>query len=510
MLRLRTLLVPILFIASRAQAQCAAALDLRGSCIRDHSLIRSTGLTTPRPDGGFVLLDPSFTAQWNSRIPESMNDRAIWSGRGLTLAASAGFRAPLGRVDVQLVPLVFSAQNRPFLVLPSQRIYGSQFGSPFHVGGVSADLPLRFGNARYTRVDPGESHVQVSLGKSIVGVSTESQWWGPGLRNALILSDNAAGIPRLFARTREPIRTRLGDVAAYWFIGGLMESPYFDYDTRNDVRSASAGIVTLRLRADTGLTIGAARMVVAASKLSGIFAHLGDVFFDWSRAPSSGAISRRSDQMYSFFGRWMIPDAGLSTHVEWATIALPASLRSVLVAPQNGQGFTVGLDWGGRIDSATTLRFELEFTKLEQIPKNPGSPLPEFYASYTVPQGFTQQGQVIGAAIGPGASSQYIGVDLSRSRLSYSLNAGRIRWEDGAFYRAFPGGLGHYAHDVSVFIGGGLRWNSKRAAVETTARKTLRLNYLFQTNNPFTAGGSEYDVRNTTLRIKVTPYLVKP
>jgi hypothetical protein len=452
------------------------------------------------------LLDPSLISQWNSRIPESMNDGAVWSGRGFTLAASAGFRAIRRRVDVRFAPLVFSTENRQFPTLASGRIAGSQFSSPFHSGTISADLPLRFGNERYTRIDPGESHVQVSLGKSIVGVSTESQWWGPGIRNALILSDNAAGIPRLFARTARPITTRIGELAGYWFIGGLTESPYFDYDGRNDLRSASAAIVTLRLRADTGLTLGAARMVVAETRLSGIISRVGDVLFDWSRAPSSGPVNRRSDQMYSLFGRWVIPEAGLSTHVEWAKLDLPASLRSILVEPQRRQGFTVGLEWANQIDSATTLRFQGELTTLEQTPATPGGLLPEFYASHTVPQGFTQEGQVIGAAIGPGSSSQYFGLDLFRAHLSYSLNVGRIRWEDGAFYRAFPGGLAHFAHDVSVFAGAGLRWDSKRLALEANAIRTLRMNYLFQTSNPF-GPGTEHDVRNTTLRIKVTPHV---
>ena len=286
-----------------------------------------------------------------------------------------------------------------------------------------------------------------------------------------------------------------------------MESPYFDYDGRNDLRSASGAIVTLRLRADTGLTIGAARMVIAGTTLSRIASRAGDVFFDWSGAPSSGPVTRRSDQMFSLFGRWVFPEAGLASHVEWARIDLPASLRSILVAPQKGQGLTVGLEWAGRIDSATTLRFQGEFTTLEQTPRTPGGVLPEFYASHTVPQGFTQQGQVIGAAIGPGSSSQYLGLDLSRSRTSYSVNVGRIRWEDGAFYRTFPGGLAHFAHDVSVFVGGGLRWDSKRMAVEAAAIRTLRMNYLFQTSNPFGPAGGDYDVRNTTLRIKLTPHL---
>jgi hypothetical protein len=155
------------------------------------------------------------------------------------------------------------------------------------------------------------------------------------------------------------------------------------------------------------------------------------------------------------------------------------------------------------------LRFQTEFTTLEQTPRTAGGLLPEFYASYTVPHGFTQQGQVIGAAIGPGSSSQYFGLDLFRSRMSYSLSVGRVRWEDGAFYRSFPGGLTHFAHDVSVFVGGGLRWSSKRMSVETTAIKTLRMNYLFQTSNPY-GPGTEYDVRNATLRLKLTPHFAQP
>ena len=46
-------------------------------------------------------------------------------------------------------------------------------------------------------------------------------------------------------------------------LGGLTESPFFDYDRGNDTRSLSGVLVTFRPAIDTGLTLGLSRLVMA-------------------------------------------------------------------------------------------------------------------------------------------------------------------------------------------------------------------------------------------------------
>src|SRR3989442_8994017 len=88
----------------------------------------------------------------------------------------------------------------------------SSFSTPWHVGAYSIDLPLRFGDRGFWKVDPGQSTLGADLGPVVAGLSTENEWWGPRIQNALVMSNNAAGIPRAFLPTPRPGRARGGTV----------------------------------------------------------------------------------------------------------------------------------------------------------------------------------------------------------------------------------------------------------------------------------------------------------
>jgi hypothetical protein len=487
-----------------------------GACWGDGSLIRSLASLTPVPSPVPRLLisglDPSLTSTWNSRLPVSANDGPVWAGRGLNVTASAGVQANFWRFRLIFAPALVTSGNRPFPVIPSPDRLKSAFASPWHAGPMYADLPLRFGNQRYTRLDPGESAAELNFPVVTLGASASTAWWGPGIRNALVMSNNAAGVPRIYLRTGRPLSTRLGAVEAEWILGGLAESPFFDFDDRNNLRSLSAAVVTLRLSADTGLTIGGARGVYASVRRFGrLPGHFADVFTDWHRPPMDGRVNRTSDQITSLFARWVIPKAGVAAHVEWAKVRLPASLRELFVNPQLGQGYTVGLEWANRMGSSTVVRVQAEATTLEQTPETVGGRTLEFYASHSVPQGFTQQGQAVGAATGPGSSSQYIGADVLNGPWRIGGSVGRIRFEDGAYYR--PPSQGRFAwrtHDVALFAGLNAGFDSRWLQMSGSVTRTLRMNYLFQTPNAFLPENTTFDVHNTTLSLTVTPHLWQP
>jgi hypothetical protein len=322
-----------------------------------------------------------------------------------------------------------------------------------------------------------------------------------------VLSDNAAGIPRVYVRTSNPFRTRIGELEGVWFLGGLNESPFFDSDGRDDIRSISAGTVTLRLAADTGFTIGIAREVIAdVPRLGSIPVHAADLVFDWGRSPTSGPTTRKSDQVTSLFGRWVFPVSGVGVYVEWAKRQLPRSTRELLVDPQKSQGYTLGIEWANEVSSVTTIRFLSELTTLEQTPEDRSVDVPEFYVSHTVPQGFTQQGQSIGAAIGPGSSSQFLSGIVLHRNWQAGANFGRIRSEETAYYRTVAGSISNRAHDISLYGELTGRYDSPWLSVDGAFKRTLRMNYLFQTVNAYVRG-NEFDMHNTTLTVTLTPHV---
>ena len=143
---------------------------------------------------------------------------------------------------------------------------------------------------------------------------------------------------------------------------------------------------------------------------------------------------------------------------------------------------------------------------LEQTRQKFKGPLRSFYTSRLVPQGFTQRGQTIGAAIGPGSSSQWIAGDYITGLRRIGLFAGRIRWDDDAYYKQ-PSAISFFAHDVTIYAG--LRGGATLlgSAVNVEVLRSIRLNYLYQTAKNGYEPDPGFDVKGYTVKFSVTPSL---
>ncbi len=212
----------------------------------------------------------------------------------------------------------------------------------------------------------------------------------------------------------------------------------------------------------------------------------------------------RSDQLTSVFGRWVFPGAGAEVYGEFARLELPRSLRDFLVAPLNTGAYTFGFARAWRVGRADAVRAGAEVTNLEQtraLADRP--PPPDYYTGRAAPAGFTNRGQPLGAAVGPGSQSQWAAVDYYAAGWQVGLFAQRTRNQNDALYRVFVPNA--FRHDVS--LSGGVRGGVRRRGLD--ARATLavadRLNYLFQGGSFNFLGIGTVDVRNVTLAFSVSP-----
>lgn len=476
-------------------------------------LIRSPSQLSPSLGAGegglrWRLIEPELRTIWNSDLPFSLNDGALWAGRGTNLRLMAGVRGLSGRFSFVLAPEFLLQRNLAFQTIPSQRGDRSPFASPWHEGASgSLDLPLRFGGESFSFVHPGQSSVSAALGRFAVGAATENLWWGPGIRNAIVMSNNAAGIPHLFLRTAAPLRTQLGEFEGRWIAGMLRESAHFDFDPGNDARSISALAIVLQPAVEPNLTVGVARAVygtVSGSLFPVRWAP--DVFRSVGRpnaAPASDSSEAAGrDQIFSLFGRWAFPESGFEAYAEWARFEEPTSLHDFLAEPGHSQGYTLGLQFARPTSSTSLLRLQSEVTYLEPSPRQQVPGGVSSYASRIVPQGYTHHGQIIGASIGPGASSQWIAGDYLSESWKVGLFGGRIRWETAAFYN-IPTIPSLIKHDVSVFVGarGGYRVMGLDASAALTIGQ--RFNYLFQNVSTDFGAASAVDIRNYTLDLTI-------
>jgi hypothetical protein len=452
-------------------------------------LLRSTSQLMATADTGrgarVGLVLPELRAVRNSGLPYSLNDGPLWAGRGWNQEITAGLYASAGRALLIVAPTAFVADNRSFQVIPYPQTGlrpRNVWANPFHPLPESIDSPLRYGTERMRRVDPGQSSLTITAGNAAFGAATENLWWGPGIRNAITLSNNAPGFPHLFVRTKTPLRTRAGVFDAQWIVGQLTESDFFDNDSLNNRRTIAGVAATWRPPFDTGFTLGVARLVIGAER--------GNAFkpaaaFDVLRsaghldADTTAAVPADArDQIFSVFARWLLPAAGFEAYAEWARFEEPLSLRDMLEYPGHSEGYTLGVQWAHPASATRSFRLQSEASYLEPDPSLRLRPVATTYTSRGVPQGFTQRGQTLGAAIGPGASSQWLAADFLANIWRAGAYLGRIRWDNGVLFEPIVPQFKR--QDVTLLAGarGGLSYRGVHVDLDFT--HAARFNYLFQ------------------------------
>ncbi len=483
----------------------------------------STIVSRTAADETFGVLPPEIQIVDNSNIPWSQNDGDLWAGRGTNTRFAGGFFARFGRVQLVVAPELSVMPNdsfelrKPIIERPTIPPDRSQFALPWYVvGPYSVDMPTRFGNESMSRFSMGQSSILIGLSKFQLGFGNENEWWGPGISNALVLSNNAPGFPHYFLRTARPLNTALGELDGRWLVGGLTESDYFDTTSSNDLRSLSAGALTLRLKRPAGLTVGAARSVMGTST------GWGEIPLRWLEVFH---LTRRQDnpagdsllypggreQINSLFARWLFPEAGLDVYTEWARTHLPPSLRDFLIAPNHTQAYTIGFQWRrpGWTDD-DLIRIHAENTNVEQSATFRDRPLGVWYTSKRVIQGYTNRGQPLGAAVGPGSSGQNLRIDYMRPAWSFGLEGGRIRYNEDV--RSISDILWFKrwcTHDVYLYWGVRSSWWSRLGFAALDVTLANRYNAWFQMQSGCPRGDAMHDIRNNTIRFTVSPFARK-
>lgn len=468
-------------------------------------LLRSPSTLTPRRAGGayLALLAPRAEVGWNSALPFSVNDGPLWAGKGGWSRVLAGVEAAAGPLRLVAAPELVWQQNAAFDGLLPEEWDAAQratFTTPWHVGRHAADLPYRFGDESETKVFAGESSLTLRAGPVEAGAATESQWWGPGVRSALLLTNQAGGFPHALLRTARPLRTPLGALEARWIAGRLSSSAY---DTASVGRHRSLSAAALVLSPGRGFSAGVARVVYQPLDGRSLPEDAADVFVRWRSAGDTTA-AQPYEQMSSLFARWVLPGEAAEIYGEVGRRRL-AGVRALLERPEDTQGYVLGFAWA-RPARAGRLRLSGEATYLEKSPTYRALPPLSWYAGRAVPQGYTHRGQVLGSFVGPGGSGQWLALDYLARRGQVGVWLTRARWSNDAFYDR-PDSLPatYRGHDVSLL--GTLRGALVLGGVWVQADWTVgrRYNFLFQ-NRSTSFLDQDLTVRpyNHTLRLNLS------
>jgi hypothetical protein len=404
--------------------------------------------------GGFwvAALPMGLELRHTTAYPRAMTDGSFRPGVGTMAGVVAGFAAGVGPVTVVVRPEFHHHQNADFDIAPQSIPGYSPYVHP--AAGTLIDLPQRFGDEPFQVVSPGQTTIRVDAGSVVIGVSTENAWWGPGLRNPLLLSSAAPGMPHAFIGTARPMDIRIGKLFLRTHVARTTESDAFDTDPDNDHQLLSGTIVSFEPAPMPGLTLGVARFfaiqdgpdVNPGTLLRAAFANL--------RANPQGGDPLADNQHVSLFARWAFPDVGLAVYGELGRIDHWWEWLELITSPQAATAWMGGLQkvfagetaaWRVMVESAS-----LVDPMPSQLPGRSGHIT--WYTHTQLRQGHTHQGQLLGAPIGPGARTQALAVDRYAPRGDLGLELTRTVYNDDSYNQRWWRYFGTFGHDAELSV----------------------------------------------------------
>lgn len=380
-----------------------------------------------RPGLELHLHQPRVAAFFNSAFPYGTNDGAVWAGRGLTTAVQLGATARYGPVSLVLAPVAFRAENASFPLAPHT--------VPDHYDPVTdwrhpgeIDLPQRFGNAPYARVDWGQSTLRADVGFVTVGVSTANQTWGPAAEYPIVLGDNAPGYLHAFLGSSHPLNLWVGRVHGRFVWGRLQQSPYATTSPDSTVRFMSGLVGVFTPRGVPGLEIGAGRFFQTPWPPNGLtLAHFAKPLETLVKANLVNGNDQEvlesvvADQIASLFWRWVFPRSGLELYGELASEDHRHNERDFLLEPDHEVAYTLGFQkvfvrgperlWGLRGEVLQAEPSHLGLRRRQEL----------FYIHASTRQGLTQRGQILGSPAAYGGAASTVALDYYHPGGRWSL-----------------------------------------------------------------------------------------
>lgn len=384
--------------------QLAGKIDSNISfTVRPLQAVIDTSLRTSRtlikfPGNGVVAVLPvSFIQQFNSHHPYGWNDGAMIAAKGYQTMVSAGLYAKWGPVEVQARPEFVFAANPAYETTVD---YGSATRS-------------------FQKFYPGQSSVKIGNKAIAVGLSTQNLWWGPGQYSSLLMSNNAPGFLHGFFGTNRPIKTPIGSFE-WQVIGAKITAKsglaYENFNLKTAPFSGSrylnAYVISYQPKWVPGLFLGMTRGLqryradIDRSGQSLLSKYMPVLFKAFQKQNAQADDTMRTDQLASFFLRWVLPKAKTEFYIEYGFNDYNQNVRDYLLGPTHSAAYLVGAKKIIDLDNKTFLDFNLELTQMSQSPEAILREAGNWYVHGEIREGYTNDNQILGAGAGLGCNVQ--------------------------------------------------------------------------------------------------------
>jgi hypothetical protein len=426
---------------------CLVVSSSFGQLIQTNTLADSLAAYKPIAKTGitFKLLPIVNKLQYVGDRPYEWNDGVMIPAKGWQQYLNVGINFKWKQFELQMAPEMVAAQNLNF------EGFGEEMDEThwrdYYRFNNFIEQPEQFGKGQYNQFFFGQSFLKYNFKNTTISISTANKWWGPSKRNALILSNNAGGFPHLSIANKKPIQTIAGSFN-YELIWGLLKNGNWQpaqpsktfrgnklYVQKPDTSRMFQGFnINYTPKWFKNLTLGVAQSFVQfTNQVSGImqFIPIKNIVH-----PFPNDIPNKPIILTAFNFNYQLPAANARFYGEFGWNLNHTSFRNWVLQPDKGIGSVLGFSKIFPTTKQHYWEFLAEMTNLQLQTRDEqfsrGAP-PSWYLGADVVQGYTHNGQILGAGIGPGATSQTIELNWRSAKNRIGLSAER-RLHNNDFY----------------------------------------------------------------------------
>jgi len=391
-----------------------------------------------------VTLPLYFHTQYNQHHPYGWSDGLRIPNKGIQQYVSGGLYVKAGRLEIQYRPEFLYAQNQDFQNPPYR--------------AIDIDNPDRFGTKPIYMSAPGQSFAKLHFGPMAVGYSTENIFWGPGLKNSIVMTNNAPGFGHFTIHTNRPIKTRYGTLEGQ-FLGAQLENSGFhpypvsssnwppiagdilpDTTKKSKYHSFVNGVVlSFQPKWTPGLFLGVTRVVQARGvpkKLNDYLkiGYLGLRGENTGQGPDANGFNR--NQIISFFGRYLFQQSHAEVYFEMGREDAWFDAEDLITNPTHTTVWMAGMRKLYVLPGKDRwLQVFGEYAKIQAPVSNYSRAFGySFYTHSPNVEGWTHRGQVLGAGIGPGSNMNTAGITYGKGFNTYGLHLERVVYNEDMLY----------------------------------------------------------------------------
>ena len=382
--------------------------------------IKYKGQLYSKNNTSVILLPFNFAQKINSDYPFGWNDGALNFSKGYQFQVSGGVYIQWHKLKIQLRPEYYSTAS-------------GQYNTTTEWGQISPAVK---------KLTLGQSSLRIDLAGLSISASTQNMWWGPGIYNSMVMSNNAPGFFHLSLSSNKPIRNFLGTFQFQIISGTLSHDSVQGYEN-NNLKSKQFYKPTTRY-------INALNLSYQPAFMKNISFGITRSFQNFSNTKTTGFIPTYLPVLGSFFGsayndtimrdqlvafntRWLFPKDHAEVYFEFGYNDAKDNFRDLMVDMSHSSGYIFGFKKLAYLKKGDYLDIGVEVTRMaptsSQIMRAAGN----FYEHGRIYQGYTNQNQIMGAGSGFGNNVQVAAVSWNKGWNKAGLIFKRINQNPSQF-----------------------------------------------------------------------------